>query len=257
MFVYQCEDSFENILTGIYDAWASGHGHDNIRLEVMNSSGSQPMLFDEPVTVYTDAEKADKVASSIRRKISPEAYQWVYRASLSASCDKADVIYRFLTVGYKLGASATTALAYPQVLNLFELNRAVANEGHLSLEFLRFTILPNGVLAARIQPKNHILSLIMPHFADRLNTEHFLIYDVGRKVAGVYQPDSGWFLTDIELDEHLFDGGGLQNSNQGVSYEALWKTFFDTIAIKERINPVCQRNHLPLHFRPHMTEFES
>jgi len=36
----------------------------------------------------------------------------------------------------------------------------------------------------------------------------------------------------------------------------LWKTFFKTVAITERINKKLQRNNLPLHHRKHMTEFE-
>ena len=41
------------------------------------------------------------------------------------------------------------------------------------------------------------------------------------------------------------------------SYEALWKIFFETEAIRERNNPACQQNHLPLRFRPYMTEFQA
>ena len=34
MTVYTCKDSFEGILTGVYDAWMSRKGHDNVRLEL-------------------------------------------------------------------------------------------------------------------------------------------------------------------------------------------------------------------------------
>ena len=40
------------------------------------------------------------------------------------------------------------------------------------------------------------------------------------------------------------------------AYEMLWKTFFETVAIRERTNLNCQKNHLPLRFRPYMTEFQ-
>lgn len=39
-------------------------------------------------------------------------------------------------------------------------------------------------------------------------------------------------------------------------YEALWKAFHETVAIRERANPVCQRTHLALRYRPYMTEFQ-
>ncbi|WP_330422779.1 DUF4130 domain-containing protein [Anaerobutyricum hallii] len=40
------------------------------------------------------------------------------------------------------------------------------------------------------------------------------------------------------------------------SMTALWKTFFQTIGIKERKNPVCQRNLIPLWYRKHMSEMQ-
>lgn len=40
-------------------------------------------------------------------------------------------------------------------------------------------------------------------------------------------------------------------------YADLWKAFFESIAIPERENADLQRTNLPLHYRKHMTEFES
>ena len=40
-------------------------------------------------------------------------------------------------------------------------------------------------------------------------------------------------------------------------YRRLWKTFFDTIAIRERRNPRCQRSNMPLRYRSTMTEFQN
>ena len=39
-------------------------------------------------------------------------------------------------------------------------------------------------------------------------------------------------------------------------YQALWRTFHETAAIPERANALCQRTHLPLRYRPYMTEFQ-
>ena len=39
------------------------------------------------------------------------------------------------------------------------------------------------------------------------------------------------------------------------NYEELWRTFCASIAISQRKNPLCQRTHLPLRYRPYMTEF--
>ena len=43
-------------------------------------------------------------------------------------------------------------------------------------------------------------------------------------------------------------------SEKELKYERLWKVFFESITIKERENPKCQQNHLPLRCREGMPE---
>ena len=37
MVVYQCSDSFDGILCGVYDAWMSRLGHDHVRLALADT----------------------------------------------------------------------------------------------------------------------------------------------------------------------------------------------------------------------------
>ncbi len=53
MYVFQCEDSIDGILTGIYDAWASRYGHKNIQLS-SDQSGTLT-LFSEYIPVKTES----------------------------------------------------------------------------------------------------------------------------------------------------------------------------------------------------------
>ena len=57
-------------------------------------------LFSEYIPVQTDAEKAEKVRRSVLRKISTEAWEMVFRGSLSNQDEIADLIYRFLVGGF-------------------------------------------------------------------------------------------------------------------------------------------------------------
>lgn len=45
--------------------------------------------------------------------------------------------------------------------------------------------------------------------------------------------------------------------NEEAKYVKLWKGFFDSIAIKERESYERQRQHLPLHYRKYVTEFQT
>ncbi|MDD5937069.1 MAG: TIGR03915 family putative DNA repair protein [Clostridiales bacterium] len=251
--IYQCEDSVEGIFTAVYVAWAARYGHDYIKLQIKSEDGSTNYeLFSEYIDVKKDSALADKVAESIRKKISVSAYQMVVRAALSDHPCKANSIYHFLVRGFAMGAKVVDHLSDKYVQDIFEMNRRVGNDSHYYKEFLRFQELENKVLLAKIEPKCNVVELITPHFADRLAAENFLILDVKRKIATVHQANNSWFLTYLSNDE-VEQLLSLAESQQ--DYEQLWRTFFDSIAIKERENYACQRNHVALHYRKYMTEF--
>ncbi|MHB8128638.1 MAG: TIGR03915 family putative DNA repair protein [Mobilitalea sp.] len=254
--IFLCDKSIDGIFTAIYQAWSSRLGHSNIKIEEKSegSKYSNIELFAEYIAVDTDYTLALKVSQSIRDKISEEAYEMVCRVALSDYLGKADLIYRFLILGFSVGSSILEHLSNEVVNNLFRVNKNVSYEAHHLLGFVRFSEQENGLLTSVIHPKNHVLSLITPHFADRLPQERFLIYDENRKMASFHVPGSQWILAEVPvLDQERLK----EISFQEDEYRDLWKAFFDHIAIKERINPKLQRNNLPLRFRGDMTEFKN
>lgn len=251
--VLVCEDTPESILTAIYDAWALRYGHDNIRIIVQNENceGQNIELFCEYISVISDVEKTNKVVKSVREKISEEAYDMICHAILSDSADKGDIIYRFLILGFAMGPKVVDHLSNNAVINIFNLNRNVSNEAHHFLGFVRFTDV-NNILLSKIHPKNDVLQIIAPHFADRLNTENFVIYDEKRKSAIIHKSGLPWIYSrDIDFNEEKLK----QITEEEDEYRVLWKIFFDTIAIEERKNHKLQRNNLPLRFRSNLLEF--
>lgn len=197
-------------------------------------------------------EKTNKVVKAVREKISEEAYGMICNAILSDSMEKGDIIYRFLIIGFSMGAKVVDNLSNDAVLNIFNLNRNVGNETHHLLGFIRFSESINKILLAKIKPKNDVLRLLAPHFSDRLNTENFVIYDENRKSAILHRSGYQWIYTaDMEFNEEKMK----LITDAEEEYRILWKTFFDTIAIEERKNFKLQRNNLPLRFRSNILEF--
>ena len=143
-------------------------------------------------------------------------------------------------------------LSNPHVAKVFELSRKVANEAHLFTEFIRFRELDNGVLLSEITPKGRVLTCIADHFTNRFPLENWMVYDKTHKVFLVHKAGKNWILVEgEELDQTEAE----KVSTAELEYERLWKGFCKSIAIKERENLACQRNHLPIHFRQDMTEF--
>lgn len=258
MLVFLCEDDFETILCGIYDAWCENN-HSGVRLEI--KSFSQRELFSEYREVQLEEEKAEKVIRSVKRKLSGEFFEHLYQIFLSSDGEKADIMYRFLIKGFAHGKQAFYMLQDEDMMRAFALTRYVRRESHSIIEFLRFEKMWNEIYVAKINPKNHVLPMIADHFSQRLNPENFLIYDENRNVAVVHPAGKPWFFIKLQAKEwkgifQNMDGEKTYLVRDKEDYGKLWKVFVDTIAVEGRINPKLQRQMLPYRYRGHMTEFE-
>lgn len=251
-YIYRCEDSIEGILTGIYDAWASVHRHEENRIEVCTGEWEVPRLFAEYIDVVPDGEKSEKVQRSVRLRISEEAYEMMMKTLLSQDTEKGEMIYRFLIYAFREGARACRSYGNPWTMRMFEAVRNYDNESHHLKGFLRFDEQENGLLVARYAPKNNIMGDLMEHFSERMNGENFMILDENRHIAGIHRKGSAWFVYRLSQEEYREFSDAYKEED---TYSALWKIFHRRIAIAERENVVLQRNNLPLRFRPYMTEF--
>ncbi len=248
--VFLCDNEFMAIMTAVYDAWAwsIGRGHDKVHIELNGKENYS--LFTEYIEVRADENKCKKVVRSVKNKLSEEIFGEIFLASLSDKDDKAEAIYHFLVVAFKEGRRVLSMLGDARVMRLFEIVRYVKNEWGFSREFLRFTELRSGALFAKIKPNNDVITLMAPHFADRFPEENWMIYDEGRKTAVIHPKGGEWFVTtdDISLDD-------INYAESEEEYQKLWKTFFNTIAIKERANYKLQRQVMPLRYRGNVVEF--
>lgn len=250
--ILQCEDSIEGIFTGVYEAWRLKYGHDNTTLELLERQDT-PQLFAEYSRIVPDPEKAYKVLRTIREKGSGEIYRRLFYAACAGEADKADVIYRYFQVFLRMGNGVLNHLTNPAVVRIMELCRAVGNEEHHYRGFLRFIEIPDRILFARFEPKHDLVRLLMPHFEDRLPEERFIIWDVGRNLAGFHIP--GKEVVYVYLDEEEKERM-LSYTEDNMDAENLWRAFTRHISIKERENRALQRNNIPLHFRTFMPEFK-
>jgi len=198
--------------------------------------------------IETDIFAAQKVENSIKKSISDEAFNLVRLCYYSEARDREIIILNFLRMGYTIGTSVTNMLADDTVGAITKIARNVSREGHYYKEFLRFSDY-NSALVAVIEPKNFVLPLIIHHYCDRFPSEQFLIYDESHKHAIVYQNGESAI---IPL-EHLEVPKACEKEQK---YRALWKQFYNTIAIEGRINPKLRMNNMPKRYWKHLTEFQ-
>ena len=251
--VYVCNDGITGIFSGIYDAWKTKLDQDKLGI-VLNGCINQE-LFCEYVECEENEKKAIAVEKLIKNHLGYEAYWDIYHAVLSNDAEKGDAILGAMLEARKIKDSRKIMqhLSHPKVRKVFELSRKVANESHYYKEIVRFKELDNGILFAQIEPQCQILTCLGDHFSNRFPLENWMIYDRTHKMFLVHRESKQWFLI---VDEELNEDAAMRISEKEKTYMQLWKGFFENIAIEERENYDRQRQHLPLRYRKHVTEFQ-
>ncbi len=248
MKTFICASNAESVLTAIYDAWADPVPNPDIRIEIADEF-FQLSFTSQTALVAASYERSSKVLHTVKKRLGFRCYCMFEGALLAEAADKAQALFDFLRYAFRVDRDVSDELAVPEVMRVYELNRKARGEAHLMLGFTRFRRLENGAFFSRIGPVNDVLPLIADHFAERYNTQPFVIYDEKRKYSVVYIPGRNWYFVRGEMGSRQME---LTAPDQ---FESLWQLFFRTIEIRERENPLCQRTHCPLHFRPYMTEF--
>lgn len=247
-----CEDSLDGIFSGVYEGWAGRYGHP--RVELLLEEVHNMELFARYIQVPTDPERAGKVARTIRSRMGQKVFEEIGRAALSFEADRGTAVYQLIAhaLSMEQPGRVLEVLTDPWVIRVMYLARNVWNEAHHLLGFVRFEELQNRVLLSVIRPKNRVLPILAPHFADRLPKENWMIYDRGRQEFAVHPAGRPWVLVRGEtLDEDMRN----QMSDQEREFRELWKGFLRNIMIEGRKNEELQVQMLPKRFQKYMTEF--
>lgn len=240
---YEYDGAFDGFLSSVFAAYSNREEPEEIAL-----AGSLQEVFGREVRVIaTDEAKARRVEAGIVRSMGSPCLQRIWTVFLSGEPDKATLLYRYVRRGFEIGRGIYNNISHGDVLPIEKMYRAVTHEAHLLTGFARFSHMEGGVFYAKITPKNSVVPLLMPHFADRLSVQPFVIYDSVHGLAGVYDLKS-WYL--VETDSLTVPP---PDENE-LAYRRMWKNFYEAISIAERENPVCRRSHMPKRYWQNMTE---
>lgn len=254
-YVFICEDSLEGIFTGIYEAYQFKKEEDIESHDMLHLVVEEPQtyrLFTQYKNVETNNEKAEKVIRTLKKELGESTYYDLCLALTCADEEKADAVYHTIVTGLKYHDKNVLARLHDSAVHkAFACRRTAGNELHYWKEFLRFEELANGILYAKIGAKNHILPFLVPHFADRLPADNFVIYDEVRSQFALHPKFKQWYL----VTNHDFEEKTLVFSEEEQIYRELFTEFCNTIAIEERINLKLQRQMCALWYRPYMVEF--
>ena len=247
-----CEDSLEGIFTAIYQTYLWKLDREQVFLQIGEEGNLR--LFAEYRNVVSEPQKAAKVASTIIRKMGEEVYWDICCVLASEDTKKAQAVYRTVVTALdkKQYRQIFANVKDAYIVKAFELARNVKREMDHLYGFLRFQELENGVLYAKIGPKNNLVTLLIPHFANRYPNENFIIHDDIRQLFVLHPAQKECVIvTGNEVQNFSLP----DNSKEEKYYQSLFVEFCHTIAIKERKNLALQQSMLPLRFQEYMVEF--
>ncbi len=240
--IYQYDGSFDGLMSCIYESYTQ---KERPTAFLSDGDADELCLFDVRA-VQTDRAHAKRVYESFR-KFSPDAGPFLRRVFLTCLPDKEMAIYRFVAKLYREGASYFTRLSDDDYQPLLRAVRHMSAEVEHLRGFVRFSIF-DGVLGAEIEPKNRVLPLLRNHFCDRCHNERFFIYDRTHREALFYANGVSRIIPLAAFEMAA-------PNEEEAAYRRLWKRFYDTIAIRERVNPKLRMTHMPKRYWNTMTEF--
>ncbi|MCL2105922.1 MAG: TIGR03915 family putative DNA repair protein [Oscillospiraceae bacterium] len=242
--VYQYDGSLEGFYCCVFDSLAGRE----LPAAIEAIGEAQLRLF-KVHEVSTDSDHARRVRGSAAKKISARALELTETVFYSCLEEKELQLLRFLLRGWNEGPGfLQKGFSDAALSRLLQAERHLMGEANLLKGFVRFSDY-EGHLAARITPKNFILPFLAGHFVTRFRNESFLIFDQTHKAALIYQNRQARIVAAEHIEFPAV-------SEEEARYRALWKHFYNTVAIEGRENPRCRMSHMPKRYWENMPEME-
>ena len=250
MYVFSYDQSFEGLLSAVFDAYA----RKTFPVRLLDGREAALLPMGLAHSVESSAEKALRVHTGLRKRLSRRALGMVHLAWLSEEPGSDGVIFRYIRKVFDASNFQETDLADPDVFALRRMADKVVGEAHLLRGMARFQKTAQGVYFAAIGPKHNCLALLLPHFMDRFSGLQWILYDLKRGYGTFFD---GRDCHEAFVPEEAHTGGKLRDDLSAEDeklFQTLWKGYFNALSIKERTNPKLQRRCMPRHFWPYLTE---
>ncbi|WP_455673646.1 TIGR03915 family putative DNA repair protein [Phocaeicola sp.] len=251
IFIY--DHTFEGLLTCLFDAYFRKTFPDLLLTE----GEPLPLFYDEAIAITTDEEKAGRVWRGLQKKISVSALGSLTWCWLSELPEVDILLFRYMRKAIDAPRSIEMNFADPDILELSKIWKKVDWERLRLLQFVRFQKAADGTFFAAVEPQFNALPLAIDHFKDRFADQRWLIYDVKRQYGYYYNLKTVEEVTFEDPHQAHLVSGMLNESlmdNDEKLFQQLWKAYFKSICIKERMNPRKHRQDMPVRYWKYLTE---
>ena len=238
------DGSFEGLFTSIFYAYSIKD-----KVIITNKKNYIPNMLNQITYVKTEIDKYTRVYKSIKKKLNNTVLKNIYLTYLSEIDSCENTILKYLKLCYKFGPSINLAKNNSTIILIDKYCQKVNIEAERFMQFVRFKEIAPLSFYSKIEPDYNILPLIIDHFTERFSDQNFIIHDLNREIALVYDKKSS-FITHLSKDKSK----EILSLNKDNTFENLFKIFYKSTTIKERINLKCRDNFMPRRYHKNLTE---
>lgn len=226
-----------------FTAFLAAYGDDGA---VLVSGNSQLSIGQRSVFVPADANRAAKCERRFLQ-YDKNCLHDLDRMLRSCDCARDKTAFEYFKLIAEKKRPVREMLSEPAVIAAEECVRRVSFEVHRFHGFIRFIESESGALYAPFSPDNDVCDLLLPHFRARLPQYPFVIHDVRRKKAAVYDGANA-FLAPLDRAEIM-----LSANEEG--WRNLWKRYYESVNIPSRERLKQMRGYMPVRYWKFMPEF--
>ena len=252
MVIYTYDKTFEGLLSVVFEAYSRKKFPDSLLAE----GEPLPLFHGEVIAVATDSGKTERVWKGLKKKLSRGGLAFLTQSWLSELPGTDILLFRYIRKNIDSPVSVELNFGDPDILEVSKIWKKVNQEKHRIIQFARFQKAADDTYFAVFEPLFNVLPLSLSYFEDRFADQKWLLYDNKRKYGYYYDTETVSevrfeqeppFLSDGKLPEELM-------AEDEKQFQQLWKTYFKSLAIRERLNPKLHRQHLPVRFWKYLTE---
>lgn len=219
---------------------------ENVPEEILRNEAEYQGLLFEVTRIDNDAGVAEATASLLRGRISGAMWSDLWFALLSGDRGVDMALWHTLERVWREGKRAGMDLADPFIDTVRKAALHTGGEYNKYLGVVRFKDV-GGIFYAQMEPDCDVLPLLAGHFAGRLADQGWVLHDIRRSRAAVYD-GKGWHIEDMQLSRIP------QITPEEEAYQELWREFYRSTTTRQRLNYKVQRTHMPKRYWKHLVE---
>lgn len=212
---------------------------------IVSAGNRQLSLGQQCVFVRADADKARRCEARLK-ELDKNCMRDLDLLLRSSEENRGQIAFEYLRLIARRGGPVRGMLAEDAVSRAAECMRRVTFEVHRLKGFVRFLESASGALYAPVSPDNDVVDLLVPHFRGRIPNIPFVLHDVRRGKAAVWDGTHA-FLAPLEKAE-------IALSADEAGWQALWKQYYRSVNIPSRERLKQMKGYMPVRYWKFMPE---